>query len=119
MLKVHTSDGLTIKVDLSDRVQAKIWLEKLKNPAYQASLSGLTITCKGAQYSLPRPRGFNNIFFHAESIEPDEEHRVKGGERIMCVFDDVRLAMMVHNSQPAARVSIFKTGKQRFNPLIG
>jgi len=117
VLKVHTSDGFTARIDLEDEEQAKAWLEKLKDPAFQQSISGITIADKGVQYSLPRPHGFGQIFFHAEYVEPDEDKKVKGGERLSCVSDNVRVVMMVHRAQRAVRVSVIKTGKQRFNPL--
>jgi hypothetical protein len=118
MLKVHTTDGATTRIDLEDEEQAKAWIRRQGDPVFQAEVSGLTISSKGVQYSLPRPTGFDNVFFLAEEVKPDEEKRSKGGERIVVIVDDVRITMMVHAAQRSARIAITKMGKQKFNPLL-
>jgi hypothetical protein len=117
LLKIHTIDGITSRIDLEDEGQAREWLIRLQDATFQKSISGVTIAYKGVQYSLPRPHGFGQIFFHAEYVEPDISKKIKGGERLTCVADGVRIALMVHRAQKAVRVSLFKTGKQRFNPF--
>lgn len=117
MLKVHTKSGLTERVDLTDEGQAKAWFERLKDPKYQANISGMSVAMFGVQYSLPVPIGFANASFRAELVVPDEVRKIKGGERIICQCDDVMVAMMVHQAQRAVRVSVSKTGKQRFDPF--
>lgn len=119
MLKVHTTDGMTTRVDLENEDETRQWIEKLRDPAYQGSISGLTIYQKGVQYSLPRPQGFSQVFLCAECVEPDPDKKLKGGERIVCVAGDVRIILMVHRAQKAVRVAVVKTGKQRFNPITG
>ena len=117
MLKIHTDDGKTSRVDFEDEGQAKAWLERLKDPRFQDRITALTIAVKGVQYSLPKPAGFDQIFLHAEPVTPDPSRKIKGGERIVCFAGDTRVTIMVHKEQRAARVSLARVGKQRFNPL--
>lgn len=118
MLRVHTTDGLTTAFDLGDERQAKKWLEQLRDLEYQEQITGLTVSSRGVLYSLSRPLGFRQVSFYAENVEPDPIHKVKGGERLICFADDVRTSFMVHAAQRAIRVTLAKTGKQRFNPLL-
>lgn len=117
MLKIHTNGGTTHRVDLDDEEQARQWLEKLQEPAFQSAITGLTLAHRGVQYSLPLPRGFSRSHLHAELIQPDPDKKIKGGERIVCAADDIRVSIMVHRAQRAARVAVLKTGKQRYNPM--
>jgi hypothetical protein len=117
VLKIHTNDGKTARVDLEDEGQAKEWLQLLGDPEFQATITGMTVAHKGVQYSLPRPIGFNEVLFLAEHVSPDSERKVKGGERVTCIAGDVRATVMVHRAQRAVRVSLLRTGKQRFNPM--
>lgn len=132
MLKIHTSDGQTIQVDLTDEVQAREWLPRLARADFQSTIKGVSLVERhhvrgkctacgamsgrdmGVQYSVSRPDDFRSIFFHVEAVESNG--RVKGGERVTVFVDDVRLVMMAHASQPAARVTIAHTGKMKFNP---
>lgn len=135
MLKVQTKDGATVHVDLSDAAQARDVIRRLKSPSHQAELTALTVaqpirerhrcpSCgfssqtegKHVHYALARPEGFHSVFLWPEIVEPDG--RVKGGEKITAIVDDFRLTLMVHRSQPAIRVSLLKTGRQRYNPLV-
>jgi len=43
VLKVHTRDGITARIDLTDEAQAKEWLQRLKDPDFQQSITGVTI----------------------------------------------------------------------------
>lgn len=117
VLKVHTSDGRTSHVDLQDAEQARQLLLLLGDSQFQSTITGLTLTHLGVQYSLPRPAGFDSITFLAEAVEA--EQRVKGGERITCLAGDVRATVMAHREQRAARVALFRIGKQRYSPLLG
>jgi len=65
---------------------------------------------------LSRPTEFERVFYVAERIEPDRDARLRGGERIICFADGVKVSMMVHACQSAVRISLTKTGKQRYNP---
>ena len=119
MLKIHSKDGSTNNLDLADEEQAKLWLERLRNPEVQAKITGATLVGRNAspvQCSLIRPEGFTQVFYWPELLEPDGA--MKGGEKITCFADDVRITIMLHRAQPALRVSILKTGKQRFNPVL-
>lgn len=118
MLKVHTTDGKTVRLDLEDEQQAREWLLQLRDAEYQASITGLTVAYRGVQYSLPRPRGFNTLSYLAEYVAPDSSKKLKGGERVTCFADDVRVGLMVHKEQRAVRITLTKTGRQRFSPLL-
>lgn len=132
VLKIHTSDGQTHRVDLADPEQAKHWVGRLSKDDFQASIKGVSLVerhavsgkCQscgkdpgrsvGVQYSVTRPDDFDRVFFHVEEVPA--HGRVKGGERATVFIDDVRLVLMAHHSQPAARIQVSKVGKQKFNP---
>jgi hypothetical protein len=118
MLRVHTNDGLTSSFDLEDEKQAEQWLELLKDPKFQASISGLTVSHRGVLYSLSKPQSFRQLMFSAEHVPPEPERKIKGGERIWCFADEVRIGLMVHRAQRAVRVTLTKTGRQRFSPQM-
>lgn len=111
MLKVHTSNGLTAEVNLEDERQFRKWMDRFHDPGFQATITGLTIVQKGVQYSLPRPDGFDATVLTAEPVGAG-----KGGERIVCAMDDVRVKLMVHNGQRAARVAIARKWHRVFDP---
>lgn len=134
MLKIHTSDGQTHRVDLADEEQARFWVERLGREDFQATINGVSLVerhsvgkCQecgrrygkeiGVQYSITRPDDFRKVFFHIEYIEPNG--KVKGGERVTVFSDEMRLVLMAHRSQPAARIAVSKTGKQKYNPFQG
>lgn len=116
MLKVHTRDGRTVRVDLEDRAASQAWLQRLRDPVFQAEVTGLTISHRGVSYSLPRPKGFDPILFSAELVAAEQERRIKGGERLVCQAGEVRAVVMVHREQRAARVTLFRIGKARYIP---
>lgn len=111
MLKVHVRDGRTLEVDLDNGSQVHEWLAKFNDPAFQSSITGLTVIQRGVQYSLPRPEGFRQATLSAEPVIAG-----KGGERVLLFADDIRIAMVVHKGQRAARVSVTKPGKRRYTP---
>ena len=116
VLKVHTRDGRTVRVDLEDRETSASWLQRLRDPVFQGEITGLTISHRGVSYSLPRPKGFNAIMYQAEFVEPQPTLRIKGGERIICQAEDVRATLMIHREQSAARISLFRIGRPRYCP---
>lgn len=133
VLKIHTADGQTHPIDLQDTEQAQVWLAKLAREDFQATIHGVSLverhcvrgkcqTCGtpsgreiGVQYSVTRPEGVRRVFVHVEAVEA--QGRIKGGERVTLMADDMRLTLMAHASQPASRVTISKIGRQTFNPL--
>ena len=116
MLKVHMRDGRTVRVDLEDREASASWLRRIRDPAFQSDITGLTLSHRGVSYSLPRPRGFSAIMYGAELVAAEPDRRIKGGERLICQAGEVRATVMVHREQRAARVSLFRIGKPRFTP---
>lgn len=131
MLKIHTSDGQTHRLDLTSDEDARFWLPKLSRHDFQETIKGISVVerhnvgkCRqcgmspdrdiGVQYSITRPELFRKIFFNVENIE--QNGKIKGGEKVIVFIDDIRLILMAHYSQPAARVTITKVGNQKFNP---
>lgn len=118
MLKVHLADGQTQTVDLSDEGQARQLLERLKAASFQDAIRGMSIAHWGTQFSLPRPAGdFTQVFFTAEHLPPNPDEGFRGGQRIVCMADNVTVKLMVPAEQRAARITLNRTGKQRFNPM--
>lgn len=116
MLSIHTSDGLTISIDMNDAEQVREWIVKLRNPNFVERITGVSILDRGVMYSFSKPLGFRKIGFEIERVEADQEKKIKGGERLVCYADDVRIVLMVHAVQKAIRVSMSKIGKRRFDP---
>lgn len=75
-------------------------------------------TATGVQYSLSRPDGYERAAFSVEDVPNDPDARVRGGERVTCFAGDSRITMMVHRGQPSVRVTLVKTGRQRYNPMV-
>jgi hypothetical protein len=119
MLKVHLCDGKTLNFDLGDVDQAKTWFRNLRDQSFQSRITALTVAHRGVQYSVPRPKGFDSVSFFAENVPVVPESKIKGGERVVCLAGEVRAVVMVHREQRAARLSLFRLGKQRFNPGYG
>lgn len=119
MLTIYTRDGLATKVDLQDETAAREWLEHLSDPVFQGEITGLTVGHKGVQYSLPRPSGFGSVRYEAESLAPEPSKGLRGGERVQCFADGVRVSLMVHEAHRAVRVSLSKVGKRRYDPFAG
>jgi hypothetical protein len=152
VLKIHTTDGKTHRIDMADATQAKEWLARLRDRSFQSSITGISVvqdaharircpTCErsgrmvchgcgapvpgdaktatGVQYSLSRPDGYDGpMSFVVEEVPNDPEARVRGGERVTCFAGDSRMVMMVHRGQPSVRVTLVRTGRQRYNPNI-
>lgn len=148
MFKLHTSDGLTKRLDLSDEDDQKNLSDLIHNPQFQKTITGVSVvqnclgrfkcpSCKkstelvcsvcgepshsvmcntGIQYSLSKPVGFENAFYNVEKIEASG--KIKGGERVTVYVGDLRITLMIHASQLAAKISLAKVGKQRYNPLM-
>ena len=118
VLCIHTRDGRTHNVALDDREQARIYLRRLEDLAFQSSVTGLTILHRGVSYSVPKPRGFDAVRFSAEYVDAMTERKVKGGERIILQAGEVRASVMVHTQHRAARVTIMRIGRQRYAPPV-
>lgn len=116
MLRVHLTDGRTLCFDIGDAQQAAEWVKRARDYSFQAAVTGLTVQHNGVQYSLPRPVGFREVWFFAESLPSDESQKFKGGERLVCQADGTRVLVMAHSEQKAARVSLSKTGRMVYIP---
>jgi hypothetical protein len=122
VISLHLEDGQTISFDLLND-GAREWLEKLARPEFQAKLTAVTINMKhpskggegGVQYSVAKPKGFDDAqWFHVERVEPSG--KIRGGEKIDLFIGGLKITLMCHASQPAARISIAKIGRRKFNP---
>lgn len=117
MLRVHTADGLTRKVDLRDEAQARALLSSVRSPAFQHSLTAVTVVqCprdEEHQCAVTRPDGFRDVFFEFEDVAAG-----RGGERLVVQADDVRLLVMAHRERPCVRISLLKVGRRRYNPIV-
>src|SRR4029079_9312790 len=118
MISLHLRDGQTIPIDLADGVNPQ--LERLGHPDFQAQLTAVTVHLKyphrsgetGVQISLVRPKGFDDEpFFQVERVK--EQGRIRVGERIDLWLGDLRVSLMMHGSQPAARLSVTKKTRER------
>lgn len=118
MLKVHMKSGTTLSFDLEDVVEYKHWKSFAGEKENQMLITGLSIINRGISYSLPTPNKFVNLFFMAEYIKPDTKLKIKGGEKIFCLADNIRISMMVHAGQKAARVFVENIGRMRYNPNL-
>ncbi len=122
MIHLHLKDGRTIPIDLDDGDNE--WLKKLARPDFQEMLTAVTVKMMhpnktgevGVQYSVVRPRGFDDTrqWFQIERVE--EKGRIRGGERLDLFIGDVRVSLMAHTTQPACRVSVTKIGRRIFGP---
>ena len=121
MFNLHFRDGRTERLDLEGGMPEL--LESLGRSDFQDSLTAVTVkmaypskkgeTC--AQFSITKPDGFDGRpWFRVENVKP--RGRVKGGERVIVFVGDIRLVVMVHGSQPAARISVTRIGKRVSNP---
>lgn len=108
---------------LEQKCQSRFRCDNCKSPVLICSECGFVheqARCgSGAQYSLPRPNGFNRIFCQAEYIKPNKEKKIHGGEKIVCFCDDIQIGVMSHREQKAIRVSLAKPGFRRFSPNNG
>jgi hypothetical protein len=123
VILLHLKDGKTITFDLEEG--ASEWQAKLARPDLQSQLTAVTIKMshrsKGSgdssvQYSVVKPQGFDGAtqWFQVELVKPSG--RIHGGERLDLFIGDVRVSLMAHKSQPAARISITRMGRRIFNP---
>ena len=54
MFKIHTSDGLTVRVDLDNEEQAQEWLKRLKDPNFQDTITGISVVQRcGGKFRCP------------------------------------------------------------------
>lgn len=132
MLKIHTIEGDTFRVDLSDESQAREWLPMLERADFQSRITGVSlvenhvVNCRcavcdnevskriGVQYSISRPKSGRSIKYEIERIPPSGA--VKGGEKVDLFVDEIRLTLVAHAAQPSARITVNHLGKRRHSP---
>ena len=65
-------------------------------------------------YAVRTPEAFRRFGLDAEYMAP--EGRMKGCERIIVHAGEVQLMVTAHAEQRAARISLIRTGEQKFKP---
>lgn len=148
MFKIHTKDGKTTPVDMTNEESRTVWLERFKSREYQESITGITIVkrCGGKLrcHSCGKPlevkcdkcgkeqgaskcttgvqfslsRPVNMKDVFYQLEIIEAEGRIHGGEKIICYAGDTSITLMSHSNQPASRVVLAKTGKRRYNPFV-
>jgi hypothetical protein len=116
MILVHLADGRTERYDLRDDRYAAAWMERIQESSFQDSIRAISVQQNGVMYAVARPVEFDRIHFFAESLPPNESQKFKGGERVYCHADEVRVSVMVHPGQRAARLCLSKPGRQCYIP---
>jgi hypothetical protein len=110
MLKVHLQTGETLSFDLTEPVEAKRWLDYSSVASFQEQITGITVLNNGVSYSVPKPRGFGELFILANDIP--EEGKVKGGTKVSVHSDNITTDLTVYRSHRAARIAIRRAGWQ-------
>ncbi len=146
MLKVHTKDGLTTRVDLRDGAQAKQILTDLHKAEFQRRITGISVvqnavgrarcsccsaaellcgscgrnvdpqTATGVQYSISRPADMPHVQFAVEHFTTNVDEKVRGGERVTMYAGETALSMMVHSGQPSVRIQLSNPGRRLHPP---
>ena len=112
LLKVSLSDGQTLTFNLL--TEGEVWAERESDPAFQASVRGLTLIHNGVLHSLPHPR-FGRTQFRAEVVsDGDKAVAARAGY----IADDVMVWMTIYfnGSPPMVRMDVKRVGKPRWMP---
>lgn len=97
MIKVNFKDGTTLAFDLNKEDDFKQWQEWNAVKDFQERITGIGILNKKKFHTLPAPRNFKDIQFHAELVFKEKDGiKRQLGERVTCVADDIRLSLMVY-----------------------
>lgn len=116
MLTVNLFDGETLRFDMQKQEDAERWSTLSRDHAFQSRIRGLALIQNGVNYALPRPTGFDAIFFAAEPLEA--EGVKKGVEQLICHAGDIQVRLVAHNDPRASRVDIARIGRMRYNPRL-
>src|SRR5262245_49335516 len=115
MISLQLKNGQTISIDLDG---ASEQLDQLSRSDFQAQLTAVTIHLSyqvrkqesTAQFTLVRPKGFEEeVWFSVERVA--ERGKVRGGERLELTIGDIKIGLMAHAQQPAARITVVKNGR--------
>jgi hypothetical protein len=146
MLKIHTADGKTTRIDLRDGEQAKWFLGQLKRSEFQRTVTGVSVVqdatskarcpscncanelscgkCGKRHAEIRTTTGVQYSLTRPEDVEPVfyqveqvEVEGSRGGARVTCFAGEARIVMMVHRGQPSVRVTLSNPGRQRYNPI--
>jgi len=130
VLKIHTRDGRTVRVDLRDEIQAKRLMRQLDQEEFQATISGITVVethsvkirCKnceekvtrdiGVQATLSRP-AMSDIRFEPYLID-----RSGGGTGVDMFVSDYRVTLTTHERHRASSVGMQRVGRRLFAPRL-
>ncbi len=124
MIKINLRSGRTLSYDLNDPVGCEEWEKDFSDSKFQTQITGIGIIFNSHWYTLPLPRKFRQLSFHAELVESTKKDVPRDrkfiGERLRCYADDILISLLVYygNRPKMCRVDIIKIGKRRFNPDI-
>jgi hypothetical protein len=78
-----------------------------------------SVVCKrGIQNSLSRPIAARKVVYFISSIIPNFELKNKGGEKITLIADGISTNLIMHENQPASRITVENIGNLRFTPNL-
>ena len=119
MIKVNCRDGRTLSFELLEEEDAKQWNDLMETREFVQGVTGISILYNTYWHTLPLPKKFRHINFHAELLKSVKEGAEKViGERIICQADDVQISLITYygNRPKMTRIDVRKTGRQRFVP---
>lgn len=119
MIKVNCKDGKTISFDLASEEDVKKWESLSSEKEFVNSITGISILYNTYWHTLPLPKKFRNIRFHAKLVKSAKGGVEKiVGERIVCQADDIQISVITYygNRPKMTRIDIRRIGKIRYIP---
>lgn len=113
MLYVATSDGKTLKIDLANEDDLKLWREI---SSIRKMIRSVSLGIDGSQVDLPLPRRFNEVRYEAELIRNAEGEPVAEQASVICDGALCTLTMYLNGRSGRYKVGLDKRGKRRFRP---
>ena len=116
---MNCKDGSTLSFELSKDEEYQRWVELTSRADFMQQVTGLSILYNTYWHTLPLPKRFRNINFHAKVLKSDKGgiERIIG-ERIVCQADEIQISVITYygNRPKMTRIDVRKIGKQRFSP---
>ena len=109
MLKVNLTDGRTLRYDLTKADDVAAWTVISNDFVFQSKITGISLLHKGVVYALPRPKNQPTALATADLYCLDDS--VKGYERCIWQVGPIKIILIVHASQKAARVDVIGLGE--------
>jgi len=124
MIKVNLRNGETLSYDLKDVKESAEWRRVSSQLSFQKKISGVGIIFNSQWYTLPIPKKFRQITFHAELVKNTKKDVPKDrefvGEKIIVYADEIMISILVYYGKrpKMSRVDVVKIGKCRYNPAL-